>query len=121
MTYTPDDLKKIVEQIELLPVEKAKKLIRFYEERGFKIDWEETCFTHENGIKVLHPDYFAAIREIDHKPTTCATHGHRGIEMLALADGSMVIECNYCGYYKKQSIDEVDFSAVRKMMGVKYG
>jgi hypothetical protein len=109
MTYTPDELKeivryyddeikKIVKQIELLPVEKAKKVIRFYEDRGYRIDWEETCFTYENGVKVLHPDYFVVIREIEHKPTTCARFGHRGIEMLALADGSMMIECGYCGH-----------------------
>jgi len=98
MTYTPDDLKKIIQQIELLPVEKAKKKIRYYEERGFRIDWEETCFTYEDGVKVLHPEYFIVIREIEHKPTTCARFGHRGIEMLALADGSMVTECGYCRY-----------------------
>lgn len=109
MTYTPDELKeivryyddeikKIVKQIELLPVEKAKKVIRFYEDRGYRIDWEETCFTYENGVKVLHPDYFVVVREIEHKPTTCATYGHRDLVMSAEADGTMVIECGYCGY-----------------------
>lgn len=109
MTYTPDELKeivryyddeikRIVEQIKLLPVKKAKNLIRFYEQRGYRIDWEETCFTHENGVKVLHPDYFIAIFSIEHKLTTCARLGHRDQVMSAEADGTMVIECNYCGY-----------------------
>lgn len=102
-----DHLREIIEQIELLPVDKAKEKIRYYEERGYRIDWEETCFTHENGVKVLHPDYFVAIFDIEHKPTTCARFGHRQIETLVLADGSLVIECGYCGYYVKQSTDKV--------------
>ena len=107
MTYTPDQLKEIVQQIELLPVEKAKKKIRYYEERGFRIDWEETCFTYEDGVKVLHPDYFVTVFSIEHKPTTCARLGHRDLMMSAEDDTSMVIECGYCGHREEiKSNDE---------------